>query len=74
MNEMLKLQGSHGNWNYDPYMMGMYNGMEFMMAMIEDREPVFKEAPEVWLDDIPVPDNGVSSVKFEVIKGGLHER
>ncbi len=40
------VQGSKGNWDYNSYMRGMYNGMELMMAVIENREPVFKDAPE----------------------------
>lgn len=53
-NDLLDLQGSTGNWNYDPYMHGMFNGMEVILATIEDREPNFKEAPEEWLCDIIV--------------------
>jgi hypothetical protein len=49
MQEMLEVQGSDGNWNYDPYMHGMYNGMEYMLSMVESREPVFREAPKKWL-------------------------
>lgn len=52
MREMLGVQGANGNWNYDPYMHGMYNGMEFMMSLAEGREPIFREAPEKWLSDI----------------------
>jgi len=49
MREMLDVQGSDGNWNYDRYMHGMYNGMEYMLAMVESREPVFREATKNWL-------------------------
>lgn len=45
MREMVKIQGADGNWNYDEYMRGMYNGMELMLPIIENREPVYKEAP-----------------------------
>lgn len=51
MHEMVNIQGSNGNWNYDPYMHGLYNGMEFMLAMSEKREPIFRSAPEEWLCD-----------------------
>jgi hypothetical protein len=44
-NEMLAIQGNDGNWNVDGYMHGMYNGMEYVLALIEDREPAFREAP-----------------------------
>ncbi|SES02868.1 hypothetical protein [Salipaludibacillus aurantiacus] len=51
MKEMLDIQGSDGNWNYNEYMHGMYNGMEYMLAMTEGREPVFRSAPETWIKD-----------------------
>lgn len=53
MRDLMKVQGYDGNWNYDPYMHGMYNGMELMLAMVEGREPVYRDAPEVWQADIP---------------------
>ena len=43
IKELLKIQGNDGNWNYDPYMLGLYNGMEMALAIMEDREPVFRE-------------------------------
>jgi len=43
--EMLTLQGENGNWDCDEYMHGLYNGMEFMLSLIEGREPQFREAP-----------------------------
>lgn len=51
LSELIKIQGEDGNWNYDPYMLGMYNGMELMFATIEGRDPQFREAPEKWLSD-----------------------
>jgi len=51
MNEMLEAQGASGNWNYDEYMHGLYNGMEFMLSLAENREPKFRDAPEEWLKD-----------------------
>jgi hypothetical protein len=32
MKELLEIQGNNGNWNYDQYMLGLYNGMEIMSA------------------------------------------
>lgn len=49
MKETLKIQGYDGNWNYDEYMLGMYNGMELMVAIAENREPVYKEKPKKWI-------------------------
>jgi hypothetical protein len=53
MKEMLEVQGRDGTWNYDPYSQGMFNGMEFMVALAEGRDPVFREAPERWLHTPP---------------------
>jgi hypothetical protein len=49
LKEMLEVQGRNGTWNFDPYFHGMYNGMEVMLAVLEGREPVFREAPTNWL-------------------------
>lgn len=64
INELLEIQGSHGNWNYDEYSMGLYNGMELLVAILEDRDPVFKTPPKLWLVDIP-------ETPLRVIEGGL---
>lgn len=53
LREMVKVQGYNGNWNYDSYMHGMYNGMEFMLSIVEDREPVYRDRPDVWLCELP---------------------
>jgi len=53
MKELLEVQGRDGNWNLDPYMQGMYNGMELMVALAEGRDPVFRKAPENWLSAPP---------------------
>lgn len=52
MRGALGIQGGDGNWNCDSYMHGMLNGMEFMMAAIEGREPDFRCPPERFLSDI----------------------
>lgn len=53
--EVLKIQGEHGNWNYDPYMQGMFNGLELAAAIMEGRTPRFRKKPDDgWLHDKPV--------------------
>lgn len=52
MNDVMKVQGSDGNWNSDPYMHGMFNGMEMIFSMAERRSPEFKDAPKKWLSEI----------------------
>lgn len=51
LKELIKIQTSRGNWDYDPYMQGMANGMLLAEAVLEDRSPVYLEAPEVWGKD-----------------------
>ena len=51
VRELMEVQGSDGNWNYDPYMHGMYNGMEMIVSILEERDPEFRNAPDVWLRD-----------------------
>lgn len=36
-NEMLELQGQKGNYDYDEYMLGLYNGMEYIVSLLEVR-------------------------------------
>jgi len=47
--EMLEVQGRDGTFNYSSYDQGMYNGMEFMLSMIEERMPEYRDAPAKWL-------------------------
>lgn len=54
VRHMRDVQGYDGNWNYDPYMQGLYNGIEFALSLLEVREPQFKDAPKTWLGDIKV--------------------
>ena len=37
-NHILELQGQKGNYDYDEYMLGLYNGMEYVIALMEQRE------------------------------------
>ncbi len=45
--EMLDIQGHNGNYNYDSYMLGLYNGMEYIIALFETREPIFKSGKDI---------------------------
>lgn len=46
-----EVQGIRGNWNYDEYMFGLYNGLELALSILEDREPKYKKAPKQWGKD-----------------------
>lgn len=45
--EMLDIQGQKGNYDYDEYMLGLYNGMEYIISLFETREPKYINGKEV---------------------------
>ena len=47
IKDMLYQQGQKGNYDYDEYMRGLYNGIELALCCIEDREPTLKSYPHV---------------------------
>lgn len=51
LRDCVAIQCSSGNWNYDPYMHGMANGMIFALAVMEGVEPKYLDAPKEWLRD-----------------------
>lgn len=44
----VKIQCQEGNWNHDPYMHGLANGLLFAEACLENREPRYLETPPIW--------------------------
>ena len=60
LRDITGTQCSPGNWDYDPYMHGMANGMILALAAIEGTEPEFKDAPAQWLSDTPFKPNIMS--------------
>ena len=51
LKELQEIHGTDGNWNYDAYMMGLYNGLELAIATLENRIPNYKETPNEWVGD-----------------------
>lgn len=49
LKDVIKVQTMNGNWNYDPYMHGMANGLLLAEAFMEGREPQYLDAPKEWL-------------------------
>jgi len=63
LRKMKDVQCSDGNWNYDPYMHGMANGMLFAISLFDDKPPEYLDAPEKWLADMPNTELPVSVVQ-----------
>ena len=52
IDPLLKIQGTTGNWNYDAYMHGLYNGMVIIrIAVTGSRSIKMVTAPSKWLAD-----------------------
>lgn len=62
LEEATKIQTSNGNWNYDPYMHGMANGMIFALATMKGEEPKFLDAPTEWLSE-----RSVTTIKLPAV-------
>ena len=52
LKDLIKVQCSDGNWNYDEYMHGMANGMLVALSCFDGASPEFLDAPDVWLKDM----------------------
>ena len=48
IGKVVKVQKFDGNWNYDPYMFGLLNGMIMIEAMVKGKTPDFYEKPKRW--------------------------
>ena len=46
---LLTHQAQDGQWNHSPYQLGIYNGIEVTLALLERRDPNFYEPPDGWL-------------------------
>ena len=53
LQTVINIATSDGNWNYDPYLHGMANGLILAQAIIDETDPEYLDAPKVWLKDIP---------------------
>ncbi|MCK5538840.1 MAG: hypothetical protein KAI79_18585 [Bacteroidales bacterium] len=51
LKEIVDVQCTSGNWDYDPYMHGMANGLIMAQSIIENKNPIFFETPDKWLCD-----------------------
>lgn len=45
LRDVRDIQGQKGNWDYDEYMHGMFNGLELAVSIFEDKDPKYRSAP-----------------------------
>jgi len=48
IDSVTRIQCSDGNWNYDPNMHGMANGMILIKTIVDGKNPEFLDAPKEW--------------------------
>lgn len=51
LKDVLNIQCTNGNWNYNQYMHGFVNGLILASSIMSETEPVFFESPIAWLKD-----------------------
>lgn len=52
ISNLIGIQSENGNWNYDPYMHGMLNGMLLCFySMVNSDHSLFINAPKEWLSE-----------------------
>lgn len=56
VKDIRDIQGESGNWNYSSYMQGLYNGIECVLCILENREPQYRSEPDQWLENIENTD------------------
>jgi len=63
LRDLKDIQCSDGNWNYDPYMHGMANGLIVALSLFEEGRVDFLNPPETWLKDKPTSEIKLTKVE-----------
>ena len=54
LREVHAVQGRDGCWDIDDYMLGLYNGLELALSIVENRECRYKQRPKSQPEQEPV--------------------
>jgi len=57
IRKMMLIANNDGNWNYDPYLHGMANGLIAAFAVATGIEPRYLDAPTEWLSKREIQTN-----------------
>ena len=61
VQDLVDIQCSCGNYDYDPYMHGMANGMIVILSVLTGQDPELVDAPDKWRSSFSEPPVCVSS-------------
>ena len=70
LREVHAIQGRDGCWDIDDYMLGLYNGLELALSIVENRACKYKQRPKSQPEQEPVaweqfyPDIGKPQIAF----------
>ena len=70
LREVHAIQGRDGCWDIDDYMLGLYNGLELALSIVENRAFKYKQRPKSQPEQEPVaweqfyPDIGKPQIAF----------
>jgi len=56
LKDLKNVQCSDGNWNHDPYMHGMANGLILASSLFEAGEIEYLDRPDTWIKDKNIPN------------------
>ena len=64
-NDVLNIQSQKGNYNYDSYMLGLYNGMEMIVSLFEQKEPKLKSGKDIkFLHEIDYKSRNEKAIEY----------
>ena len=65
LREVHAIQGRDGCWDIDDYMLGLYNGLELALSIVENRACKYKQRSKAQPEQEPVA--------WGVFEGNLHD-
>ena len=74
LRNVAEAQGQKGCWDYDQYMLGLFNGLELALAIFEKRKPQYRELPSHPVKELALTDEEMISIyekDWSGIKCGL---
>lgn len=53
IKDLMRIQGSNGHWDYDPYNHGLYNGLAIALGILDGKqEKYLRNSPKEWISSV----------------------
>jgi hypothetical protein len=66
LREVHAVQGRDGCWDIDDYMLGLYNGLELALSIVESRECRYKQRPKSQRTWVGLTDEEITELHHEI--------